>query len=182
MPVETVKNLDDIEELRQRVRNAAVRTRLELATILADLMEAVHTLKFCAYGFDPLVEAKRLNLIEQLNQTFTNMATLAAAQRLLKRFPECREHGLRLRLGTSRGRDIESIDSNLVEAEVFAAVRPSNNGKLTKDINRLAGSTADNRFVFFHCPSQCDNPGQQHSLEREDPVVQVWALGKEEVM
>ena len=180
MPVKTVKNPDDIENLRDRVRKAAVRTRRELATIPDEPMEALHLLKLAEFGYDPLKGGRRLNLIEQLNQTFTNMATLAAAQRLLKRFPKCRERGLSLRLGTSRGRDIESIGNKLVEAEVFAAVRPSNNSKLSRDIDNLLQTKADNRFVFLYCPA--GEPSKRCVEKAKNAKIEIWPLTMEEVM
>jgi hypothetical protein len=96
----------------------------------------LHTLKFERFGCDPLEENdRRLNLIEQLNQSFHMMTHLAAAQRLLQCFGNC--GGLPLNMGTNPGRDIASNHPNVVEAEVFAAVRPTNNGKLHKEITKL---------------------------------------------
>ena len=69
MPVETVKSLDDIEELRRRVRNAAVRTHCKLTSLPDHPMEALHMLKLGEFGHHPL-ENHRWNLIEQLNQIF----------------------------------------------------------------------------------------------------------------
>ena len=37
-------------------------------------------------------------------------------------------------------------------AEVFAAVHPLNNGKLKKDLAKLARSSAPHRYVFFRSP------------------------------
>ena len=68
MPVETVKNLDDVEKLRQRVRNAAACTRGKLAELPDDPMEALHLLKLEEFGHHYLFDG-RLNLIEQLNQS-----------------------------------------------------------------------------------------------------------------
>lgn len=74
MPVETVKTLDDIAKLRCKVRKAAALTRVKLAKIPDDPMEALHTLKLDEHGYH-LLEDRRWNLIEQLNQTFHIMAS-----------------------------------------------------------------------------------------------------------
>ena len=176
-----VHSLGQIQSLQKDVRDAARLARQNLKALHADPMEALYKLKFEPFGYDPL-KGHQLNLIEQLNQSFTVMASLAAAQHLIKWFPhpQSQSGGLRLNLGTASGRDIESIRPNVVAAEVFTAVTPSNNGKLKKDIQRLDGSHAVNRYVFFYAPTH--NPGRQHDLEPPGSGVQVWALGQHEIM
>ena len=190
MPKFAVHNLRDIEELRARVWNAAQLTREELNTLNADPLEALRKLKFEEWGHHPLHEPKehrplhgskkhrRLNFIEQLNQTFTILVSLAAAERLMEWFPQA--GGLRLNLGATRGRDVEGIIPNEVEAEVFAAVRPNNNGKVTKDIKRLEMSPASNRYVFFYAPG-CSY-GRKRFLEQPGSEVHVYALGQDKIM
>ncbi len=173
-----VHTLCDIQCLQEKVREAAGCAREKLSNLSADPMEALHTLKFEQFGYQPNPEKEgRLNLIEQLNQTFTIMASLAASRMLLECFPE--SCGLKLNLGTASGRDIASICPNVVEAEVFTAVTPSNNGKRTEDIKEMDKSSAAKRYVFFYSPS-C-SPGLQGN-----PVpgskVRVWALSREEIM
>ena len=177
MPVRTVNENADIENLQQRIREAAAQTRAALDRLPADPMEALYKLRFNQYGRHPL-EDRPLNLIEQFNQTSTIMASLAAARHLLDWFPDC--GGLRLHLATSAGRDIESIRQGVVEAEVFAAVVPTNADKINKDIGRLAESNANNLYVFFYSPEY--NVGRRCDLELPDSRVRVWALGLEEVM
>ena len=57
-------------------------------------MEALHLIKLEEIGHHYLFDG-RLNLIEQLNQSFATMASLAAARRLLDRLPSC--GGMQLR-------------------------------------------------------------------------------------
>ena len=177
MPAVTIKNLDDIEERRQQVRKAAALTRVKLADLPDDPMETLHTLKLCELGHHPL-DDRRWNLIEQLNQTFHTMASLAVAQRLMDRFPYC--GGLRLNPATASGRDVESIVPNLAAAEVFAAVRPSNNSKLSEDIDKLSQSKADNRFVFFYSPF--GEPSGRCVDKAKDANITICRLTKAEVM
>ena len=106
MPVEIVKDFLKIECLQNKVSSAAHLTRVELHKLPADPMEALYGVKFKKYGYHYLKD-DRLDLVEQLNQSFTVMASLAAARRLLSKFPDC--GGLRLNLATTRGWDIESI-------------------------------------------------------------------------
>ena len=174
-----VHSLCQLQSLQEQVRDAARRAREKLNTLSTDPLEALYTLKFEECGYHP-VKGHELNLIEQLNQTFTVMASLAAARHLIEWFPQ--SGGLRLNLGTKSGRDIESVRPNEVEAEVFASVHPNNNRKLKYEIYRLAKSPAVNRYVFFYAPSHSHSPGRQCSLEQPNSTVQVWALDRQEIM
>ncbi len=75
-------------------------------------------------GHDPLT-GEALNVIEQLNQTFTILVSLRAVERLIEMHPEA--NGFRLALATSSGRDIESVEPDLVAGEepIQAAIRNS---------------------------------------------------------
>jgi len=112
-----------------------------------------------------------LNVVEQLNQTFTILVTLRAIERLIELHPEAA--GFRLALGTSSGRDIESVKPDLVAAEVFSATRPTSNQKLKKDIARLSSDAARHRYVFFAAPGFA--VGRQEQLETT-PGIQVYAV------
>jgi hypothetical protein len=72
-------------------------------------------------------------------------------------------NGFRLALATCAGRDIESVEPNLVAAEVFSATHPGSNQKLKKDIKCLAAVPAQHRYVFFAAPKH--SSGRQTALE-----------------
>jgi hypothetical protein len=107
-------------------------------------------LKFEPVGVHP-VEDRPLNLIEQINQTFTYIASLHGARWILDRHP--RSAPLHLNLGAIKGFDIESDDRSVV-AETFAAVDPRNNDKLAKDIRRVREADREYGYVFYLCPGQ----------------------------
>jgi hypothetical protein len=121
-------------------------------------------------GYDPLT-GEPLNIVEQLNQTFTILVSLHAIERLIELHPEA--GGFRLALGTRSGRDIESVRPNHVAAEAFSATRPTSNQKLTKDLTRLATDTALRRYVFFASPGL--SPGRHVELETV-PNIQVHVV------
>lgn len=179
MPRITVHNREDIRRLQEEVRKQAKRTRNELGKLNPEGMEALYAIKFGDLGYHPSCD-ERWDFIEQLNQSFTIMVSLAAAEKLLDWFPCCDE--LRLNLGPTSGRDIESVPPNVVEAEVFAAKHPRNANKLSRDIRKLRTSNAANQYVFFFAPSH--QAGQQPELEQRYPntKAQIWALGREEIM
>ena len=174
-----IKDLCQLQREQEKIRQAARIACENLKKLSDDPLDTLHKLRFEKYGRHPW-EDRELNLIEQLNQTFTAMTSLAAARRLMdmKWFP--RSGGLCLNLGAAPGRDIKGIHPGVVEAEVFAAVNPKNNGKLKKDIDRMKESRAENLYVFFYAPS-C-TPGHKPKLEVPDSKVQVWALCRREIM
>jgi hypothetical protein len=114
----------------------------------AEPVEALAEMKFAELGHHPS-EDRRLNLIEQVNQTFTYLASVAAATEILRRHENAVP--IWLNLGTSSGSDVESPSAGIA-AEVFAAVRPTNNRKLVKDVQKVAGTGAQHKYVFYYCP------------------------------
>ena len=77
----------------------------------------------------------------------------------------------KLNLGTASGSDIESECGELA-GEIFAAVAPTSNQKLKKDINKVLATNARLKFVFFMCPNF--ELGRQPKLERDGVII--WAL------
>jgi len=138
----------------------------------SDPVAALASLKFSQVGCDPLDPDRALNVIEQLNQTFTYLATLKATEHLYRLFPGC--SGFTLKMGALAGTDIESGDFGGIAAEVFAAVTPSNNNKLNKDIAKVAGSEAAHKYVFFMCPGVEEGERPSHAGY---PEVKVFSLG-----
>jgi len=153
---------------------AAARRTLSSLCELCDLdpIEALARLKFSEFGWHPL-ENRALNLIEQVNQTFTYLASFAAVEEVGHRHPN--SWPIQLNLGTAAGSDIASASAN-VAAEVFSAVRSDNNDKLWKDIAKVAGTPAEHKYVFYYCPGETCATGLGGSS------VQVVALTYEQVV
>jgi hypothetical protein len=165
----TLRSIADAEAMRAKVTTSAALTVDWLAAHKGTPMQLMQALRFDLVGHDPLTGAP-LNVIEQLNQTFTILVALRAVEELLRLHPEA--HGYRLAIGTSSGRDIESVEKDLVAAEVFSATRPTSNQKLKKDIARLAPDPARHRYVFFACPGFA---GRHPSCETH-PGIKVYAV------
>jgi hypothetical protein len=165
-----IKSVPEAEAIRAKLMVSAERTVKWLHDFKGEPMELLTALRFKTVGHDPLT-GEPLNVVEQLNQTFTILVTLRAIERLIELHPEA--DGFRLALGASSGRDIESVAQNLVAAEVFSATSPPSNQKLKKDIARLKTDTSRHRYVFFAAPDYA--PGRQRQLETA-PDIQVHAL------
>lgn len=174
MPI-IVHTATDIDPLLDRLRAAATRTVQALAHLTAsepDGIEVLRRIKFTEMAWHP-IDDRPLNLVEQVNQTWTYLVTLKALLFLFERHPEA--GGFRLNLGTEGGTDIVSVVPNLVAAEVFAAVHPANNRKLVKDRQKLVRECPDaqTRYVFFAAPGFRHE--RQIKLEAGDGI-EVWGI------
>jgi len=156
--------------MHAKIAESAANTAKWLVAQTTDPMSLLRAMRFDTVGHDPLT-GEPLNIVEQLNQTFTILVTLRAIERLFELHPDA--GGYRLALGTSSGRDIESVKEGLVAAEVFSATSPASNQKLKKDQMRLATDPAQHRYVFFCCPGY--SAGRQQKLETISGI-QVYAV------
>lgn len=123
-------------------------------------------MKFGGIGFDPLDSKRELNIVEQVNQSFTYLSSFYALEMPFTEYPKLAP--FRLNLGTASGSDIESECGELA-AEVFAAVAPTNNQQLRKDINKVLEINAKLKFVFFICPNF--ELGRRPQFERDDVII-----------
>lgn len=172
--IQEPKELDALNEaLSKSASHALERLRQQLQEKEGDALGAMAYIKFDRIGCDPLDADRPLNLIEQVNQTFTYMASFRAVKKLIELHPELAP--FKLNLGTAKGSDIESCCGALA-AEVFAAVNTSNNRKLASDRKKVSQTTARFKYVFLMCPDI--GSGRQPKLERE-PGVEVWSVGDE---
>lgn len=172
MKKQLIRSNEDASALIGSITASAAKAleQLRSAQTTGDALQDFWSLKFSPVGCDPLDTKRPLNLIEQLNQTFTYLASVRACLLLLRLHPELAP--FRLNLGTAAGWDIESSNPGELAAEVFAAVNTTNNRKLAKDRARVAEAPARLKFVFFMCPGYEES--RQPRLEVEG--VQVWSL------
>jgi hypothetical protein len=164
-----IRTIADAEGMHAQMLAGAARTADWLRGFIGEPMALLKSLRFELVGHDPLT-GEPLNVVEQLNQTFTILVTLSAVERLIELHPDA--GGFRLALGTS-GRDIESVVPDMVAAEVFSATHPGSNQKLKKDLARLSADPARHRYVFFAAPGY--DVGRQEQLETA-PGIQVYAV------
>ena len=167
----TVSNIEELEQFEQKLYESMDKALLQISSeINSNSSQTLFSkMKFGGIGFDPLNSDRKLNVIEQINQSFTYLASFYALEVLFIEYPELAP--FRLNLGTAPGSDIESECGELA-AEVFAAVAPTSNQKLKKDINKVLQSDARLKFVFFMCPNF--KLGRQFQLEKDNVIV--WAL------
>ena len=173
MSIITLHSPSDINDALRRIEESAVRAQRALAALPRAPLEALEALKFEPIGSHPL-EDRPLNIIEQVNQTFTYLVAVKAADLLMQWHPESK--GFRLAPGAHAPRntlDVESLAPGVVGAETFAAVRPENNRKLANDLAKLAGRSEHNRYVFFVSPVF---PRTERLPEKERNGVKVYSI------
>jgi hypothetical protein len=166
-----IEGQSDIDVCVAKLRISAELAQMHIRQLVTANHPSVflYQMKFEEIGCDPMDSKRKLNLIEQLNQTFTYTASLKAASYLLRGHPPFRS--LTLNLGTRSGWDIESAENGGLVAEVFAAVNPQNNRNLYKDMKKVAGEKVPHRYVFFMCPGIEPGPYQGISIPRGISVV-----------
>lgn len=166
----------DLDSYCKSLSASAMQTQTQIAKLIhADPMHFLFRLKFEQIGCDPLNDERPLNLIEQLNQTFTYLASFKASKFLFEQHANVNQ--LILNLGTTGGSDIETTEEGGIAAEVFATVSPQNNRKLTVDIDKVLNvRDVKHRYVFFISP-MCEVGLFKGKINAKG--VTVWSLGCE---
>jgi hypothetical protein len=170
-----IESAEEIDRHVAQLRTSAANVHSWLAAQTCDPFELLRRIKFDAVGFHP-IESRSLNLIEQVNQTWTYAVALEATRKLFELHPDAR--GFRLSPGAfaELKLDIMSVQDDLVGAETFAAVDHRNNRKLASDLNKLARpefGSLKNRYVFF-MSSEYRTTERRPELERDG--IRVWSV------
>lgn len=167
-----VRSAEEVDHHLGQIRKAAAGTHAWIAGHAGNPLDLLRCMKFETVGFHP-IDGHALNLVEQINQTWTYAVALTAARKLLELHPEA--GGYRLAPGAHAAipLDIMSETDGLVGAETFATVDPKNNGKLDQDLDKLAARTEKHRYVFFMSPRY---PGLMQREELERNGVKVWSV------
>jgi hypothetical protein len=154
---QSIATLSDIDRLESLISSSAEVTagRLQAIFQASAGLDALARLKFTPAGCDPLEPARELNVVEQINQSFTYLAGLAAVRWLLSRHPANAPYTMNL--GTTSGSDIASSDG-VVAGEIFAATHPDSNDKLRKDLDKVGLSSAAHKYVFYLSPRASRRP------------------------
>ncbi|MBM3546941.1 MAG: hypothetical protein FJX54_08305 [Alphaproteobacteria bacterium] len=132
-----------------KVRLSAQRVHAWIAEQSGDPLDMLKRMKFEPVGYHP-VEGYALNVIEQINQTWTFAVAIAAARQLLGMHPEAEGFYLAPGAHASRPLDIMSTVELLVGAETCAVVHPRSNKRLKKDLGKLSARPEAHRYAFFY--------------------------------
>jgi hypothetical protein len=175
MKVREINSTAEIDELERSIVASAEATAhaLRAALIGTTGIQFLAQLKFEKAGRDPISD-RALNVIEQVNQTFTYLASCDALRHLIAHHAD--RAPFVVHLGTAAGPDIESFDRTIV-AEAFAATHSGSNGKLRNDLKKLRATQAEIRYLFYSCPGY-----DQRSISRSEHDVRSChlAIGPEQ--
>ncbi|MCV3767155.1 hypothetical protein [Rhizobium sp. TRM95796] len=167
-----LRSVQDADALVARLEMAAAQTAEWVAAFRGRPLDLIRHMKFDTIGFHP-VDHHPLNVIEQVNQTWTYVVAALAARKLFELHPEAGALHLAPGAHASQPLDVMSEVQGLVGAETFAAVRPENNAKLAKDLAKLSARQETHRYIFFMSPKY---PGTQRLPKLERDGVQVWSV------
>jgi hypothetical protein len=167
-----IETVADVERYMGQLHESACRAQEWITAQSGDPLDLLRHIKFDPVGYHP-IEDRGINLIEQINQTWTYAAALGAARQLLDLHPDV--GGFRLAPGAhaSLQLDIMSEAEGQVGAETFAAVSPDNNGKLEADVSKMTLRLELHRYVFFISP---EYPTAQRLPKFERGGVKVWSV------
>ena len=171
-----VRTYEEVAVLRSEIIRNAEATCLWIQEKITTMgpMRLFAAVKFEKVGRSP-VGGKELNLIEQINQTFSDLVVLAATEDLMERF-----HGkaFDIQLGVSAGHDVRSTDG-MIAAECFAVTTISSNDKLNEDCKKLMASEALIKCVYFY--SNQDTEKKIQNRVEKYPEIQIKRISFEEL-
>jgi len=173
MAVINVTSVEQLEEQFAKIAEAAKKAHEWISAQSDEPMQFLRRVKFEKRGYHP-VDHHKINLIEQVNQTWTYTVALRATKVLLKLHPEA--GGLTLAPGANASQDLDimSINAGLVGAETFAATSPDSNQKMSKDLEKLKTrkDSYKYRYVFYASPVTPDIK-RLEKYRREYPGIEV---------
>lgn len=155
-----ISSIAEAQALIEQVECNMEKARDQVLAILHENAPktALAKLRFENTTRDPMGE-KEINFTEMLNQSFSDLVVLHAAQILLTRYPG---KALKLQLGATNGFDIED-EGQTVVAECFAAVNANNNQKLQNDSKKLLEKTKNaDKYIFYYEQDHVNTTPDEH--------------------
>ena len=171
MVIETVEQAED---LKQKICQTAEDAYEQLKAISRtnSALEFLFQMKFSKIGFDP-IEGTELNIIEQINQLFSDLVVVEALHDLLSKYPGKR---FKLHLGSESGFDIESMDGE-VAAECFAVTSSDSNRKLKMDsVKLMKKALHQKKYIYFY--SQNDVEYKLENIYKQFPDITYVRIAK----
>lgn len=167
-----VHSAAEAEERIATLEDSASRVVKWVSAFDGHPLDLIRRMKFDLVGFHPITGSP-LNVIEQVNQTWTYVAALLAARKLFVLHPDAGGFHLAPGAHASQPLDIMSEVEGLVGGETFAAVKPQNNRKLANDLEKLIRRPEKHRYVFFMSPAF---RGTKRLERFERGGVEVWSV------
>lgn len=161
-----------VQDLRHQILKSIEIARHAVVANAEHSLPWLTELRFGKLGIHPL-DGHPLNFIEQINQTFTYLVSLAGVDVLLTRHPDAGGFLIAPGAHASLPLDIMSQKAGVIGAECFAAVDPTNNNKINRDLEKLRARTERYRYIFFSSPRH-QRTEPQDLLSRDG--IEVWSV------
>ena len=155
------ETLNEVQQLKEQLLKSAEKAKISVLSHAEETnpVQFLASVKFREVGYDPIT-GETINLIEQLNQLFSDLVAVSALEHLMIEYPE---KVFLLHLGTEAGFDVESKDGE-VAAECFAVTRVASNNKLRKDAEKLIKKAENKRkYIFFYSEK-----------DKEDALIRIY--------
>jgi hypothetical protein len=164
----------EVDEWLGHILCSAQNTVAAFRDFSTDPLAALYRLKFEKIGFHP-VDHRPLNVIEQINQTWTFVVALEAARLLLNLHIDASPLLFAPGAHASQPLDIMSERPGLIGAETFAATTPESNSKIGRDLRKMAARGDTFRYIFFMSPAY----PERRRIDRYCQYgVDVWSVGR----
>lgn len=141
------------KEIRMYENRIMANTRIAVASLQEQLLgleglDALRLMKFTKCGGDPFT-GEHLNLVEQINQTFTYLVCLEAVRVLMERHPD-KDAQYVVSFGSKNGFNVMTRDGGIV-CDCFAAARPDLHGQLIREVRKVNGCAgARYKYVVYY--------------------------------
>jgi hypothetical protein len=167
-----ISSVEEIDLQIELLRVAAKNAHDWIMQQSSEPIEFLRNVKFEKRGFHP-ISHKAINLIEQVNQTWTYFVALNATRLLLGWHPDAGGFTLAPGATASQELDIMSNEPGLVGAETFAATSPLSNDKVKSDVKKMMLRNEIHRYVFFASPL---HPMTGRVSKYEVHGISVWSV------
>ncbi len=156
-----IQSIHEVQRLKEQLIQSAEKAKISILSQAGENnpVQFLASMKFREVGYDP-VTGEPINLIEQLNQLFSDLVVAAAVEYLLNEYPE---KSFLLHMGTDAGFDVESKDGEIA-AECFAVTKVASNSKLRKDAEKLIKKAENKKkYIFFYAEK-----------DKEDALIRIY--------
>ena len=153
--ISKISNIAVVQERLDAIYTSIERTKVQLLECLQNnnSIDALKKIKFEKIATDPLKPEEKdnkINFIEMLNQSFSDIVVFRGVEYLLS-LDKYKGNEFKINAGAVNGIDIES---ETVVAECFSVVSVFNNQKIKKDSDKLLKKGKDkDKFIFFYSDS-----------------------------
>lgn len=164
----------ELHELKRAVLLQMDRCTVEMRAVMQSkqAQEILRKIKFQKLIEDHIFD-ERLNFVEYLNQSFTYLTCIVAAELILTMYPE---KNVTINFGTQSGYDVFTEDGDVI-CECFTVASVKSNEKLKKDVARVhENQQAIKKLVVFYSEDMDAEMDYINKVKRKYVNVEIYGL------